>query len=281
MSRAVQRVRAFAKMTPHGLAKASRLDVVAFAQQRASARALTLSQFLRTASWRLTATTVKMFYAWAIPNGLCRTAESPMHGIILPASPPSSTRLLGPRDGCLYEKVLHTQGVPRPDRAMLFLLAHGLTPADVCTVRLEDLDLASGHVTVRTARACWRVPLSDAAVAVLRDFVSASPRLIGWLFPRRDGRRATSDAAVRFAVRRAAARAFPHPLQASKRRRVRPIGFRHLFLRRFLNTRIAPVLIADLTRFVHFDSVRRYVDARRPLDARRELVRVARHWTTS
>jgi integrase len=155
------------------------------------------------------------------------------------------------------------------------LLSHGLLPREVRALRLEDLHVDVGVAVVRDARGLrprWRVPLTDRAIEALRAYAGSLKR-VGWLFPKRDGHGCASPALVRCAVATAARRAFPHTLQASKRRRITPIGFRHLFLRRVIRTRIDPAVIGDLTRFIHFSSVRRYVDPRIVL--RQNVVRSA------
>jgi integrase len=288
IERATRRVRAFARDTPNGLVRASKDDVVRFATSRARGRHLLLTQFTRTDSWRQSVWTLKLFYDWTVRHGYRPRSASPFQGLLVPPARPTGA-VLGPRDAHLFEKTLHVAGLNVRERAILYLLAHGLTPAQVTAQRIEDVDILARHVTVRDRGRRWTVPLTDAAASVLLAHITtrcSSGERVGWLFPVRagrpklGGRRGLPASIVGTVVHRAAALAFPLPSQAAKRRRVRPIGFRQLYLQRVIRTRITAAAILDLTRFSSTSSLRRFAP-NTPDEPRRELLRVARrfkHW---
>jgi site-specific recombinase XerD len=282
VERAAQRLRAFARSSQHGLLDATRADLFAFVSSWSRRRALPLKQFTRETTWQLTVAALRSFYAWASTRGLVDPRRSPVRGIYLPPRRTGAT-LIGPKDGPLYEALLVAPRLDRRARAMLYLLAHGLTQADVVNQRAEDLHLAAGVLVLRRGSVRWSVPLSRKTVGILRDYVlehSLSVGTVGWLFPTRYGRRqqARPDV-VRDVVRRAARLTFPLPSQDAKRRRICAVGFRQLYLRRLLRTRVTPECLAELTRFDRMESIRRYADAGTPARTRHELLRVVRRWS--
>jgi hypothetical protein len=225
---------------------------------------------------------LKEFYAWAVTGGLIDASRSPIRGIWLPPRRTMPATLVGPKDGRLYEALLANSRLDRRTRVMLLLLVHGLTQRDVVTLRSQDLDLSAGGLVLRHGRSSWFVPLTDKTVCILRDYTiehAVTVGSVGWLFPSRNDRRQARPDAVRNVVRRAAYATFPLPSQAAKRRRICAAGFRELYLRRLLCTRIMPKCLATLTRFKRMDSIRKFVDRNAsPAHARHELVRVAARW---
>jgi site-specific recombinase XerD len=281
LRRAVQRVRSFGRHCPHGLLEATRGDVFAFASSWARRRALPLREFIRCTTWQASVSSLKSFFGWAAERGLIDAHRNPLRGIRLPPRRNLAT-LIGPKDGPLYEALLANPRLDRRARSMLLLVAHGLTQKDIVNSRVEDLDFAAGVLVLQRGRSRWSVPLTDKAVGVLRGYLiehfgSVGP--VGWMFPARGRRQARPDV-VRDVVRRAAWRTFPLPSQEAKRRRICAVGFRQLYLRRLLHTRIAPAFLPALARVDRLSTILRYAaDISTPARARRELLRVAGRWS--
>jgi site-specific recombinase XerD len=283
VQREIQRVRSFAGHSPRGLLRATRSDFFAFSQAWARRRGVPLAQLTGSRTWRLTYRALRDFFGWASTKGLVDATRYPMRGIRVPPSRTSATMAIGPKDGPLFEAVLSNPRLRRRERAMLLLLAHGLSAKDVVCGRIEDLDLHRGLLVVRHSRRVRSALLSNKTVALLGDYLlehrgSLGPS--GWLFPLvRDARRPARPDVVRDVVRRAAASMFPHVFQAAKRRRITSSGFGELYLRRLVRTRVAPDCFAALAGFNRLDRIRRYARPDVMVRARRELQRVAGRWS--
>jgi integrase len=175
IQRAAKRLRAFARGTRNGLLQATREDVARFAMERAGGQGL--ESLIRSDTWRKSADALHNFYAWAERRRLLSRRHNPIRGIRRPL--PVSTN--GAVDGATmrkYDKLLHCPRASRRDRAVLWLLAHGMTPAEVTRLRTADVDLERREVHVRVpGRACRSriVPLSENAVAALSP--SVLPRM--------------------------------------------------------------------------------------------------------
>jgi integrase len=171
IQRAAKRVRGFARSTPNGLLQATREDIASFAMARAGGQ--DLETMIRTDGWRKTADALDAFYNWAEERRLLSRRHNPIRGIRRPL-PVSTNGAVDVAAMRRYDTLLHSPRASRRDRAILWLLAHGLTPHEVSRLRPVDVDLDRREVRVRVPGRASRsrvVPLSEKAATVLEPWV--------------------------------------------------------------------------------------------------------------
>jgi site-specific recombinase XerC len=266
VQRALNRLRAFARVAKAGLCGAEKEDVAAFADQRCKATGVTVATLLPSDNWRETVRTLRAFFRWT--HGRWSGVNSdPTVGIL---SPPTRSR--GPRikaaDGRLYERVLAAPEISCRDRAILFVMALGLIPADVAGLPVHAVNIGSRYLLVSSGRRV--VPVTKKAVEHLNEWLarrqfSADQSLFLGL----------SASAIRAVFRRAAYAAFPDPSQGALRRRLYPLGLRHLFILRAVQARVAPDCLRQLTGIDRFSRVLLYATTLSSFDrVSRELGRM-------
>jgi len=212
----------------------TRLDIQRFAADKA--RGLPADALMTSPSWHRALRILDSFYGWAegrflLPGG------SPLTG--LQRAPRSGSRSDAKTIGAWrrYDQVLNDPKANPRARAVLTMLAHGLTVAEVVPVRTDhvDLKLRDLHVVGPGSRSRL-IPLSSRAVDRLAPWAlrrHAESGQSGWLFTMRSGEQMTAGM-VGGIVRRAAQRVFSRPQQVELRRRIRPGGFRHVFAGRLI-----------------------------------------------
>jgi integrase len=275
VERGAKTLRRLARFCPEGVLRAGRTEILTFAA--AKANGLPASALMRSASWHRAVRLLDGFYAWAarrfgLPDGspMAKLRRLPRAG-----GPSATEATVGAWRR--YDRVLNVDGVSPRTRAILFVLAHGLTPAELSQLQLEDVDLVGQALHVGGPRA-RRIPLSARVIDVLKAWLAVRPSA-PWCFPSATApEQRISRRAVYEAVAHAAVRAFPRPQQAELRRRIRPGGFRELFVARLLRRGVA----ADVLGAVLGE--RRITLPRRglvPVTAERlirELTRARRRW---
>jgi site-specific recombinase XerC len=238
IQRALNRLRAVARDAKRGLCGVEKEDVAEFAHQRCVATGMTVATLVRSENWREMVRTIRTFYGWTRGRWTGVNAD-PTVGLVS-----APTRSRGPslkaRDGRLYERVLAAPGISCRDRAILFALAHGLTPGEVAHLPAQTLNLGSRHLLVPSGQARV-IPLTRKAVRYFAEWVATRWPSDELLFS------GIGSSAIRAVVRRAAAATFPHPSQLRLRRRIYTNGFRDLFLLRAVVARVAPDCLRELT----------------------------------
>lgn len=276
--RARNRLAELARATRAGLLHATRDDVVALGERRGKAAGVDVESLIRSEGWRASVRTIRAFYRWLGQQKFLGAASDPTVRIRqLPAHTPGVR--VRPRDGILYEKMLHAPGLSLRDQSILTLLAVGLTPREVASLRLEHLGLPL--TTLRSGYGLRRVvSLSEQAVIRLHRWLSVRPKHVGpYLFPSSTPGRPISASGVRAIVRRAAAVTFPRPAQDELRRRIYALGFRHLFVQRALAARVPPACLRDLTGVDRLSRLAPYLSTIRRLpQVSNELTRMSRRW---
>jgi integrase len=247
-----------------------------FGQRQGEAMGRDVLGLLRAEGWQQSIRVLKAFYQWGNEKfqGLSR---DPTIGIAhVPARPPGVR--IRPRDGRIYEALLHTRTLTLRNRCILMLLASGLGPNEVAALRVESFDV--GLRVIRGGYGLRRtVPLSEATAGHLSRWLSVRPTRSLYLFPGPTSQRPISSSAVRAVVHRAAAVTFPLPAQGALRRRIYPLGFRHLFVIRSLAARVPPMCLRDLTGIDRFSRLTPYLgDEARSQRAHKELTRMTRRW---
>jgi site-specific recombinase XerC len=274
--KAGKRVRAFAQVTHNGLLYATRDDVAAFAAARAArlhgGHADPLRATLRGRSLRQTVAALRQFYDWAAVRGLVDLRRAPTAGLRLP--PPPRRLPLGMVAARPYDHVLHAPGPPR-DVALVWLLAFGLTPQEITTLRPADVDLEGREVRLphRT------MPLSPRAVGALRPWVQLRQHLPAgeWLFCGKHGRRASRSAPSN-ALRRLARQCDSRAGEASLRRAVTAAGLRQLLIVRAFRRGIAVDCLPELLGIPLPRKLGRYVGPITRERLHRELHKISRRW---
>jgi site-specific recombinase XerC len=170
IERDLRRLRALDRASTHGLCNADRTDVVSFATQRGQAAGLAVDALIRTEAWRLDVRAIRRFFRWA-KTQYTGVASDPTVGLRLPPSHSRGPRIRA-RDGHLYERVLAAPELSVRDRAIVWLLAHGLTPAEVAALHIRSADFGSNEVVVGS-RAPRFVPLTETAAGYVAEWLLA------------------------------------------------------------------------------------------------------------
>jgi integrase len=216
---------------------------------------------IRTDTWRKSADALDAFYRWAQRRQLLSRRHNPIRGIRRPLAVSTN----GAVDGAemrKYDKLLHCPRASHRDRAIVWLLAHGLTPHEVSRLRPADVDLERREVRVRIpGRACRSrlVPLSEKAAAVLEPWVL--PRLkFGhtWLFQGARRGQPPSSHLVRQVVHRLAAEVFGPQWQDRIGQGIHPCGFRDVFITRAIQSRMPADCLVELLGLDRISRLRRY-----------------------
>jgi site-specific recombinase XerD len=281
VDRAAKRLRAFARSTPNGLLRAAKSDVYAFyrkqeallLQRQAAGEAAGLEPvhmaYFRHPTWTQFESCARQFYLWAERRGLIPRALNPVRG--LRHYPPVRTGIsVQPRWYC---RLLHDPSLDRREAALLWLLGHGLTPAEVLRLTPGDVDLEAQEVQIRGPRCVRVVPLSEAGVARFAPWVRGK-RWQGrrWLFPSRRGR-AISDRTLRDIVHKVVERVFPGPSYVNLRSTLHPGGFRHAFIVLALRRRIPVDCLLELTGLRRAKLLTAYLSQTAPPEKLREEFR--------
>lgn len=276
------RLRAFARVCQDGLVQARESDVIAFTDHLAKrARMDARSVIVGSETWRRSIYIIRAFHRWMKKRKLVGTYGDPTARLRIPPLPPFG-RAGSLHEGYLYQRTLAAPRRNSRDRAILYLLASGIISRDLTRLRVEDVDLKARSVMIRSGRSPRLVLLMDRATTYLRQWLDARARLTatnsGTVFVPLVGRsRPLTVSAVREIVQLAAAAAFPNQREAWKRRKVCPIGFRHLFVLRAVRARVA----LDSLRWTTGTAIDRLlIRLPRPPDRviRAELERMTRHW---
>jgi hypothetical protein len=151
-----------------------------------------------------------------------------------------------------------------------------LDPSAAEPLRSKPLSVAAVNLSTRH----WIV-----RSAHLRTIPLASKSLSTWASGWRDGSPRAS-ACFRVSVSLpserssgAALAAFPHPYQAALRRRLYPLGLRHLFLQRAIRARAAPDCLRQLTGVERLSRLLPYTEDQASFDrVSGELDRMTRRW---
>lgn len=274
--RASNRLRRFARATGAGLVHATKADVMAFAQGRGNALGTDLVGLLRNEGWQEDIRAIRRFYRWT-RHKFAGVVSDPTVGIRqLPGRPPGLR--IRSSDARLYDATLNAPGLGARDQLIVLLLGHGLRPHEVARLRARDVVLARHLLTGRAQRRRMLV-LSDKGMLGLARWLGVCGVHSPYLFPGPDARKPISSSTVRAVTRRCAQLAFPHPRQDHLRRRVHAGGFRHVFLWRSIQARVAPPclrLLAGVDRLSRLDA---YIDkVRLRVDSQREIARMSKRW---
>ena len=179
VERALKRLRAFARATPGGLFQATQMDVARFAVGQArraavrSGRPADVIAYGRGEGWRKTVAVLRSFYSWAENvRGLGWSAGNPLRGMrrFPPVRRPGA---VSPALARCYDRLLALDIRSDRDRALTWLVAHGLRVSEVVVLRPADVDLGGGNVQVRGRGDRARtVPLSDRGIRMITPWVS-------------------------------------------------------------------------------------------------------------
>ncbi len=271
-ARAGKRVRAFARFTAGGILNATRDELVRFFAARAGTAGQAFDAFHRGEGWRKSVRAIRQFWTWAARRGLVSADRTPLDGIRhLPSQrrPPLTLA-----SGRAFDRVLHAPSPPR-DAAILWLLAFGITAAEIVRLTPDAVDLERREVHVLGRI----IPVTARAAAALSPWTSR--KHLGdhhWLFPSAKPSRPAAPGVVGNVVRRAAWRTFPRPQQDHLRARVSVAGFRQLYLVRALRRHVGADCIADLLGIESLPTLRRYAGQVTRERLHRELGRITRRW---
>jgi site-specific recombinase XerD len=283
VERAVKRLRAFAKATPGGLFQATRMDVARYADRQALREAVRAGRpahfhaYLRGEGWRKIVAALRGFYSWCENvRGLGWSAGNPLRG--MRRFPP--VRRQGGVSRALarcYDRLLALEIRSDRDRALTWLLAHGLRVSEVVALQPADVDLGGGKVRVRGRRDRTRlVPIGARGIQMIRAWVTERQRgRYIWLFP---GPNEDHHAALTLpnqVVQRLAEEALPQ--RPSVRRRINADGLRQLFLTRALARRASLFFIAETLGIDRLTTAVRCLPVGHR-SAHRELERIRRPW---
>ena len=181
VERAVKRLRAFARATPGGLFQATGVHVARYADRQAlreadrAGRPADVHAYLRGEGWRKTVAVLTGFYSWCeTVRGLGWSPGNPMRGIRrLP--PIRRHGGLSPALARCYDRLLALDIRSERDRALIWLVAHGLRVSEVVALRPADVDLGGGKVQVRgRGNRARTVPLSGRGIQMLTPWVPSS-----------------------------------------------------------------------------------------------------------
>jgi integrase len=250
VERALKRLRAFARATLGGLFQATGMDVARFAVGQArraavrSGRPADVSPYGRGEGWRKTVAVLRSFYSWAENvRGLGWSAGNPLRG--MRRFPPVRRQgAVSPALAKCYDRLLALEIRSDRDRALTWLLAHGVRVSEVVALRPDDVDLGGGKVQVRGQRDRARtVPLSGRGIQMLTPWVTERQRgRYIWLFPGPDEDHHAALTLPNQVVQRLAEAL---PQRPSVRRRINADGLRQLFLTRALARRPSLSFIAE------------------------------------
>ena len=285
VERTVKRLKAFARsLGGRGLFQATRADVANFAAARAAAvsrqrgDAADPYRYVRGRGWEKTAHALRSFYRWArVTRGLSWLPGDPTHG--MRRLPPGRRRgPLAAAKGRHYENILRAPISSDRDRALIWLLAHGVRPTEVVVLRPEDVEIDEGYVCVRgRGSRPRRVPLTALGVQAVsawagRQRISSDP----WLFPGRNPTRHASIFLPSQVVHRLARDVFPR--RPAVQRVVTAEGFRHIFIARALNRRVSPRFLREVVGLDRLSDLPACLSDRRQNWPHRELERTRRRW---
>ena len=230
----------------------------------------------RVAGWHdVDARTLRAYLAWLHGRGLAKSSIARKLAAVrscfrfltrrgvLPANPARHLRTprLGrrlpsflPKDESkdLLDATFEASDAGRRDRALLELLyASGLRVAECCGLDLEDVDRRHGTVRVLGKGNRERmVPVGDAALAALDDYLEGRGAAAGPLFRNSRGKRLTTRSVHRIVRRRARA--------AGIDRRVTPHTLRHTFATHLLGEGADLRLIQELLGHRRLSTTQRY-----------------------
>ena len=230
----------------------------------------------RVAGWHdVDARALRAYLAWLHGRGLAKSSIARKLAAVrscfrfltrrgvLPANPARHLRTprLGrrlpsflPKDESkdLLDATFEASDTGRRDRALLELLyASGLRVAECCGLDLEDVDRRHGTVRVLGKGNRERmVPVGDAALAALDDYLGGRGAAAGPLFRNPRGKRLTTRSVHRIVGRRARA--------AGIDRRVTPHTLRHTFATHLLGEGADLRLIQELLGHRHLSTTQRY-----------------------
>lgn len=125
------------------------------------------------------ASALRAMFTWAMGRGL--VAENPAAGLKTPKLDRTLPRVVKAREAArLCELPPNDDPVGVRDRAIFELLyGAGLRVAELCSLRLNEADLASGALRVTgKGRKQRRVPIGEPAVDALRDYLESARPLL-------------------------------------------------------------------------------------------------------
>jgi site-specific recombinase XerC len=266
-----------------GLFQATRVDVARYADRQAlreavrAGRPADVHAYLRGEGWRKIVAALTGFYSWCEDvRGLGWSPGNPMRGIrrLPPVRRPGG---LSPALARCYDRLLALDIRSDRDRAVTWLLAHGLRVSEAVVLQPADVDLARRKVQVRGRRDQVRtLPLTDRGIRMIAPWVSERRRG-GYpcLFPGFDEDHHATLTLPNQVVRRLAEQAFPQ--RPSVRRRINAAGFRDLFVTRALARRASLSFVAETLGIDRLTTaVRCLPPAHR--SAHDELERIRRPW---
>lgn len=160
---------------------------------------------------------IRTFYRWLAEIGVVDVSLA--ENLDPPSVPRTLPRLVSPEKAC---EVAEEGASSVRDRAMIEVLyGAGLRVGELCALDLADIDLEQDLVRVRRGKGGRerRVPMGQAAIEALTDWISERGAEPGPLFVGKSGRRLT-DRTVRRSVARAGQRGgapdlHPHALRHS------------------------------------------------------------------
>jgi integrase/recombinase XerC len=283
VERALKRLRAFARATPGGLFQATGMHVARFADRQARREAVRTGRpadvraYLRGEGWRKIVAALRGFYSWAENvRGLGWSAGNPLRG--MRRFPPVRRQGgVSPALARCYDRLLALEIRSDRDRALVWLLAHGVRVSEAVAIRPAHVDLAGGEVRVRGRRDRTRVvPIGARGIQMLTPWVTDRQRgRYIWLFPGPDEDHHAALTLPNQVIQRLAEEAFPQ--RPSVRRRINADGLRQLFLTRALARRPSLSFIAETLGIDRLTTAVRHV----PLShrsAHHELERIRRPW---
>jgi integrase len=283
VERALKRLRAFARATPGGLFQATRVDVGRYADRQVlreavrAGRPANSGSYLRSEGWRKIVAVLTSFYSWAENvRGLGWSAGNPLRG--MRRFPPVRRQGgVSPAVARCYDRLLALDIRSDRDRALTWLLAHGLRVSEVVALRPADIDLGGGRVRVRVQRDRVRtVPLTGRGIRMIAPWVTDRQRgRYVWLFPGPDEDHHAALTLPNQVVQRLAEEALPQ--RPSVRRRINADGLRQLFLTRALSRRASLFFIAEILGIDRLTTAVRCLPVGHR-SAHRELERIRRPW---